>query len=394
MSSSESMRIGLIGVAHRADIANHWDDDDRASIVAGADINDVYLNEFRSKYEGNDPFITKDYRQLLHRDDVDAIGVFSPDHLHAEHTIAALEAGKHVYMEKPMAVTTEDCDRILEAWEESDCELMVGMNMRYMDKFRTIKHIIGSGEIGELKAAWVRHFVGYGGHAYYHDYRANSKDSTSLLLQKGSHDIDMIHFLTGRYTQRVCAMGALDYYGGDRDNDLRCPACPDKDTCPEFSTRDSGERKDGDLLPKDFCAFRKEVDVEDHSMLIMDLGDMRASYLQCHYTSRSERNYLFIGTEGEVELSDNEVTVNTAKINPNKARFRQPYASAEYDVGEVKGGHGGADPKICKAFLDMVLDGKEPDVDPVAGRMAVAVGCAATESLRNGSVLMDVEEPE
>ena len=57
------------------------------------------------------------------------------------------------------------------------------------------------------------------------------------------------------------------------------------------------------------------------------------------------------------------------------------------------GGHGGADPRICKAFLDLVLEGREALTTPLAGRMAVAVGCAATESIRNGNVPMDIREP-
>jgi predicted dehydrogenase len=49
--------------------------------------------------------------------------------------------------------------------------------------------------------------------------------SNTLLLQKGSHDIDMIHWLTGQYTKRVAAFGSLDFFGGDKPNDLTCDVC-------------------------------------------------------------------------------------------------------------------------------------------------------------------------
>jgi len=378
--SGDGLRIGLIGAIRRAGIAKHWDADPRAKVVAAADIYDDALAEFKETYGHNDPFCTNDYRELVARDDIDAIGVFSPDNWHAEHAIAALDAGKHTFSEKPMSIRTEDCDAMLDAWKRAGTHFMVGMNMRYMDSFLALKQIMDSGEIGDIKAVWVRHFVGMGGWYFFHDYRANHEGSTGLLLQKGSHDIDMIHFLTGRYTKRVVAMGALDYYGGDRPDDLRCEDCADKDTCTDYSERPK----------KTMCCFRREVDVEDHSMVLMDMGDMRATYLQCHYASHTNRNYLAIGTGGEAELSGNQITVRTQKSNKGKARSHSHFATATYDVGGVAGGHGGADPHLCKAFLDLVIDGKETVATPEAGRMTVAVGCAATQSIRNGSMPLDI----
>ncbi len=377
---SDRVRIGVIGVGHRGFIAKYWHADPRGVVVAGADVNDEFLKEFAEQYADSKPFVTKDYRELLARDDVDAVAVCTRDYQHAEHTIAALDAGKHVYCEKPMAITTEDADRMLAAWRRSGKCFMVGMNMRYNDAFLALKEVVDSGQIGEVKAVWVRHFVGFGGWAYFHDYRANRQGSTGLLLQKGSHDIDMIHFLTGRYTRRVTAMGSLDFFGGDKPNDLRCEDCPEKDTCTEFSTRPG----------KTQCCFRKEVDVEDHNMVLMDLGDVRAAYLQCHYATKTLRNYLLIGTLGEAELSGDELTVTTQRANKTKARSHSRWAKATIQIGASPAGHGGGDERICKAFLDLICDGTQPVATPEAGRMCVAVGCAATYSLRHGSQPQDI----
>ncbi len=64
---------------------------------------------------GPDLFRTTDYREIVANPEVDVVFVCTPDHLHAEHAIAALNAGKHVFLEKPMAISIEDCDRILDA---------------------------------------------------------------------------------------------------------------------------------------------------------------------------------------------------------------------------------------------------------------------------------------
>jgi predicted dehydrogenase len=286
-------------------------------------------------------------------------------------------AGKHVFCEKPLAITTEGCDRILAAWKRSGKRLMVGFNMRYMDIFRVMKEVVDSGVIGEIKAVWVRHFVGMGGDFYYHDWHASRRNTTSLLLQKGSHDIDMIHWITGRYTRRAAAFGSLDFFGGDKPNDLTCPECDEKETCTEASKSERIQ-----------CAFRQEVDVEDNQVTILELeGGIKASYLQCHFSPDYHRNYTFIGTEGRIENSEPEMKV---WVKTRRSNTYRELSDRTYDIKPAEGGHGGADPVICKDFVDMCLDGKEPLAPPIAGRMSVAAGVAAAQSLRQGGQPVDV----
>ena len=379
-----AVRIGVIGASGRGAMAKHWHDPKGRSVVVGAaDVSDGSLDWFRSNVN-DQGFVTKDHRELLDRDDVDAIAVMSPDFTHEQYVCDAFEAGKHVFSEKPMAITTEGCDRMLKAWVDSGKRFMVGFNMRYMNIFRVMKDAVDSGAIGEVKVVWVRHFVSHGGRWYYHDWHGSSKNSTGLLLQKASHDIDMIHWITGQYGQRVAASGGLDYYGGDKPNDLHCPDCEEKETCVEFQHMDSASDNKMDM-----CVFRKEVDVEDNSTLMMELdGGIRATYMQCHFTPDYCRNYTFIGTEGRLENLDDGTKV-ILRMRDKSNRW-QNLAHTDLSVKPASGGHGGADPLVCRDFVDMLLDGKMPISTPLAGRMSVAVGCAATSSIRNGWAPVDI----
>ncbi|WP_369899670.1 Gfo/Idh/MocA family protein [Bacillus manliponensis] len=375
----DTVRIGIIGAGLRSGIAKYWHNPGGKSIVVAAtDVSMERLKTFQKKINEH-AYITLDYKELLARTDIDAIAILSPDYLHEEHAIAALQAGKHVYCEKPLAITVEGCDRIIEQAEKSGKHLMVGFNMRYMSMYQTMKEIIDSGVIGDLKAVWVRHFVGLGGYYYYHDWHGTAKNTTSLLLQKGSHDLDVIHWITGKYTKKVSAFGGLDFYGGDKPNTLTCPTCDEKDTCTEAS-----------LSVLTQCAFREEIDVEDNNMLIMELeGGIKASYLQCHFTPDYSRNYTFIGTKGRVENDDvnEKVYVKTRKSNS-----WNEFSDITYDMKKEQGSHGGADPKICRDFVELVLNNKQPLTTPYAGRMSVAVGCAATESIRSGGKVIEVSQ--
>ena len=379
------VRIGVIGASGRGGMAKHWHNPDGRSVVAGAaDVSegalDWYLKNVNEK-----GFVTTDHRELLDRKDIDAIAVMSPDFTHEQYVCDAFEAGKHVFSEKPMAITTEGCDRMLQAWVRSGKKFMIGFNMRYMNIFRVMKDAVDSGAIGDVKVVWVRHFVGHGGRWYYHDWHASSRTATSLLLQKASHDIDMIHWITGRYTTRVSGFGGLDYYGGDKPDDLRCPDCDERETCVEF--QDEGGRPSDNKM--DRCVFRKEVDVEDNSTIMMQLeGGIKATYMQCHFTPDYCRNYTFIGTEGRLENLDDGSKV-IVRLRDKSNRWKN-LANQNLDVKPASGGHGGADPLVCKEFLDVLLDGKQPLSPPLAGRMSVAVGCAATWSIRNDWQPLDI----
>ncbi len=373
------LRMGMIGVGGRGVIAAHWHQPNgRSVVVAGADVSDEALAKFKTDINPQ-AFTTRDYRELLARKDIDAVAVTSPDFCHEEHAVAALEAGKHVFCEKPLAITTAGCDRILAAWKKSGKRLMVGFNMRYMSIYRTMKEIADSGILGEIKAVWMRHFVGEGGNYYFHDWHAKRANTTSLLLQKGSHDIDMIHWITGRYTKRVIGIGGRDYFGGDMPNDLTCPNCDRKRICPDVQPPEN---------PRQQCCFRKEVDVEDNSLILMEMeGGVKATYLQCHFTPEYQRSYVFIGTLGRMESFDLE---NKVVVRTRRSMTLRDYADRTYNVKEAAGTHGGADPVICEDFLEMVIDGREPVATPVAGRMSVAVGCAGAESIRKGGVPVEV----
>ncbi len=140
---------------------------------------------------------------------------------------------------------------------------------------------------------------------------------------------------------------------------------------------------------KDALPFRKEIDVEDNTVVIMELENgIKASYQQCHFAPDYFRNYTFIGTEGRMENLDDDSKVIV--LTRDYSRKWKNYASRTYEIKPALGGHGGADPVICKDFIDMVIYDKTPLAIPEAGRMSVATGCAATQSLRNGGKVMEV----
>jgi myo-inositol 2-dehydrogenase/D-chiro-inositol 1-dehydrogenase len=93
--------------------------------------------------------VDSDYRGLLARPDLDAVDIVAPNYLHEEVACAALAAGKHVLLEKPMATSVEACDRILAAASRAQRLLLVGHEMRFAEMYRTMRVLIDSGRLGK-----------------------------------------------------------------------------------------------------------------------------------------------------------------------------------------------------------------------------------------------------
>lgn len=377
------LRIGVIGVGGRGHLADLWDNPEfNARVVAGADVSMQHLDQFKEKHK-NEVTVTQDYRELLKRDDIDAVGVFSPDFCHEEHAVAVLNAGKHLFCEKPLAISIEGCDNILRAWKRSGKKFLMGFNMRYMVFIRTMKMIVDEGTIGKLCAVWVRHFVPSGSDYYFHDWHATRKQANTLLLQKASHDIDVVHWIANGYGKRVVGMGGRFHFGGDKPNDLTCPTCPEKGTCIEVQPPKSSRQ---------MCAFRREVDVEDVSHILWELDNgVQCTYMQCHFASQNfkARNYTFIGTEGMVE-NFWDGTTNCVEVTTRRSGQWKDYADRIYKTKTPPGSHSGADPVIAKEFLQLIQQDAKPTATPIDGRQSVAVGCCGAQSLRNGSMPVDV----
>ena len=372
----DDLRIGVIGTGGRGGVARHAHNPGEGSrVVACCDIVDMHLESARGRY-GADLFTTDDYRELL-KQELDAVFVTTPDFLHEEHALAAIGAGLAVYLEKPMAITTTGCDRILESARSQKVRLYLGHNMRHMAFVLKMKQLIDDGVIGEVKTAWCRHFVGHGGDFYFKDWHADSRLSTGLLLQKAAHDIDVLHWLCGAYTRRVNAMGTLSVYGEITDHHepaVHGNASIDLDHWPPLSQKQ----------------LNPVVDVEDLSMLQMELhSGVLACYQQCHFAPDYWRNYTVIGTEGRIENFGNGESGTTIKLW-NRRTSWNPDGDETFPIVREMGSHGGADPKIVAEFVRFVREGGPIHTSPIAARYSVATGCAATESLRNGGIPLEV----
>lgn len=365
------LRIGVLGTGGRGGLARRAHQPGEGSaVVACCDISDKWLTMAREWY-GADVMTTTSMDELL-RQPLDAVMICTPDFLHEEQAIAFLRAGIPVYLEKPMAITIAGCDRILAAAKASATKLFVGHNMRYMTVIRRMKDLIDQGTVGEVRSVWCRHFISYGGDAYFRDWHSEREKTTGMLLQKGAHDIDVMHWLTGSNSIRVAAFGNLSVYN-------RCPRRPESEPgCARF-VKDHWP-------PLQQTGFSPRMDIEDQTTMIMEMENgVLGSYLQCHFSPDCCRNYTIIGTEGRIENLGDGPHSPIFLWNQRSDTYNMIGDAVYYGTPVAGGSHGGADPLIVEEFIRYVRGEIETTTaTPAAARMAVAAGCQATKSLRHG----------
>ena len=153
--AGECLGVGVIGVGwHGSRHVANFTACRRSEVAAICDADEARLAERAAGLEGVRTFA--DYRDLLACDDVDAAVIALPDHLHRDAAIAACEAGKHVLLEKPMALSVADAEAVAAAAEDSPGCFMLNLSNRWMYPFARGKELIDSGSVGEVRYVFAR----------------------------------------------------------------------------------------------------------------------------------------------------------------------------------------------------------------------------------------------
>jgi predicted dehydrogenase len=239
VGANERVRLGFIGLGNRGDqvldgFLKHSD----AEVAAVCDIYQPYL-DFASKKIGGSPAQYRDYRKLLERPDLDAVVISTPDHWHALQTIHACEAGKDVYVEKPLSLTVVEGRKMVEAARRHNRVAQVGLQRRSSQVIREAAELVRSGAIGKVTVARCFHIqnewpkgIGsppdgdppadfdwnawlgpapmrpYNKNRAFYRFRWFYDHSGGQLTNFGVHYLDVIHWALGQDTPlAVTAMG-------------------------------------------------------------------------------------------------------------------------------------------------------------------------------------------
>jgi predicted dehydrogenase len=192
----KSVNIGVIGAGGIAQGAHlpAYENCPNANIVAIADVNEAAVEKAKEKF--NIPHGYTDYRELLQRDDIDAVSICTPNFMHKDPAIAALRAGKNVLVEKPLGMNAQEGQEIADVARETGKQCMVGFVMRYSAEAQVLKRYVDAGEMGDIyygRAQFLRRrgIPGWG------VFGQKDKQGGGPLIDLGVHVLDCALWLMG-----------------------------------------------------------------------------------------------------------------------------------------------------------------------------------------------------
>lgn len=336
-----TIKIGIIGCGS---IATHrhipeYQENSEAEIIAYCDIVKERSDE---QVELNGGSSYQDYHELLANPDVEAVSICTPNYLHAEITIAALKADKHVLCEKPMATSLEDAEQMIAAAQESGKKLMIGHNQRILETHQQAKKDIADGKLGKIYS-----FKTSFGHPGPEGWSVDGPDSwffdkkrafIGAMGDLGVHKADLMRYILGEEFKEV---GALI------ETSAKANATVD-DNAVLILKSDSG------IIGTLSASWAYNGEEDNSTVLYGENGIMKLN-------ADPEYSYIFISADGEVEKQQ------LGEIQTND------------DDGQ-KNSH------TIDAFIDAIIKDETPICDGEEGKASLNVIIKAMEAAETKTI--------
>ncbi len=365
--------IGIIGCGGRVrSLARYLGElcPDNVSFVALSDPRPESIADTQAALR-TDATVYADYHDLLADPRVEWVMIGSWNCFHREQTVAAFEAGKHVFCEKPLATSVEDCLAMLAAWKRSGLKFNIGFTLRYSPHYRKIKELVSQGAIGRVISMEFNETLDFchGGYIM-GDWRRLTANAGSHLLEKCSHDIDLVNWLLESRASRVASFGGLDIFRPENASFV-------EKIGPNCNGRPAYQTWPGTV---NLHPFTSDKDLLDNQVAIIEYENgVRATFHTNCCAGIPERRMYMCGTEGAIRAD-----VIAGRIELRRVGF-EPETEV-HDAG-VAGGHGGGDEILVRSLMECIVHNAEPFTGIEDGLASAFTCFAIDEAERSGSVV-------
>jgi len=367
-------KLGLIGCGHRLNnvIQNLLNKTDQIEVTALADPSAESIEAAQRRYAPN-ATVYKDYRALVKDKELDWVAVGSWNNLHKEHTVAALRAGKDVFVEKPMAINATECLAIKRAMEKSGKKVIVGFVLRYSPHYAKIKELVAKGAIGKVISFEFNETLGYNHGGFIHSHwRRWKKFSGTHMLEKCCHDLDIANWVVDSLPVKAASFGGLDFFIPKNKKHMRRV----------------GKNKQGvqayDIWHRKTMMdpFTSKKDIIDNQVAILEYQNgVRATFHTNCNAAVPERRLYIVGEEGVLRSEAYTGQLETIRIGFDSKVVNQATGS--------KGGHAGGDEYLAECLKESIVNGA-PSVTPFASGITSTITANAIDEAMEKSKVVDL----
>lgn len=254
-----------------------------------------------------------DWRDMLDRiPDLDGVVISSPNHLHAEQAVACLERGLPVALEKPLATTREDCERILAAEAAGQGRVLLGFVLRSTPFYARIHELIAGGAIGQITSIQADELPGLGVTSIMNrsPWRRYARTSGGAMLEKSCHDMDILNWMMNSRPASLSSYGGNLIFRPNPDLPETCDGCPQAAQCkyykkPTFSSHEdeSEEVLHQFIREADQCIYNIDKDNVDVQNLCIAYENGALANFMLNFNCmgpNAGRNFHAVGTRGRI----------------------------------------------------------------------------------------------
>lgn len=317
-----------------------------------------------------DAKVCSSLQELLKDPDIDWVMIATWNADHANSAVAALDAGKNVFCQKPLATTLEDCLRMRDAWETSGKLFQLGFNLRYSPHYLRIRELVASNSIGSLISMEFNETLEFNhGGFIMGDWRRLKKNSGPHILEKCCHDIDLVNWIVNSPALRVASFGGLDFY--KPENASRVDEIgPNPDGKPAYQS----------WFEHPVNPFTSNKDIIDNQVVIIEYANgVRATFHMNNNAGLAERRMYLCGTHGTLRADVLSSAIELKKVGWDTKR--------EDHATSGKGTHGGGDDVLARELADTMINGTSPRVGVEEGIRSAVTCLAIDDAMESGTVV-------
>jgi len=322
--------------------------------------------------------------EMLSAGNVDAVMIASPNWCHLENLRELQGTRLPIFLEKPLDAGWEQICELVRWTETHPAPILVGHCMRYAPILRRAKKMIEAGEIGRVRSARFVQNCHYG-NIMFHSWRREKSKSGTNLIEKATHDFDILLWLMDAAPVSVFASQKLQVFGGDKDPKLRCRDCEEALSCNEstynISNRWCGMDSFFEMRAMDdWCVYSSAVNTPDDDICLIQFDSgVHATYEQTFYSPRSfhHRDYQITGDKGAMDIdlgAEDGGNILLCK------RFGTTGDTERYHFDYKDTGHYNADVDMLTHFYEVAANGAQPFTTVRQAFVAEALGYSAVHS--------------
>lgn len=340
------------------------------ALTALADPDPASLEDYRPMLAPNGQAYATHQELLAAPPDWILVGSYNAQH--AEHVVAAVEAGCHVFCEKPLATTLGDCLAIRDALAQSDRTFAFGLVLRYSEFYQQLKKFTGPDQLGQLISFEFNETLSPWHGAYIHgNWRRLTQNAGSHVLEKCCHDLDLANWLVNSLPVKAASFGGLDVFTEANRESLLAASTSGDGSSPYLNWQDRHMVRH---------PFNDDKDIVDHQVAILEYANgVRGTFhTSCHATIPERRFYL-LGTKGCLR----------GDLMAGTLEFKGLSTETEHQLFEFAGvdGHGGADEILQQALSRYMLEGEAPKVGVREGICSAVAAFGIDQALATGRVV-------